>query len=76
MESTVIILEDKYIIVKRDIGESIERMIERGYFIIKYMKENKTEYEETENLSRIWANIKFDKNKYNDTIHEKLKKFI
>jgi hypothetical protein len=76
MKTITLIVESKYIIVKRNIGESVERMIERGYFILKYMKENNTKFEETETLSYIWANIVFDKSTYDISINNKLKKYI
>lgn len=72
----IFILEGKYIILEKDIGESIERFTERAYFILHYMKDKNSKFEETLNLSRVWANIKFDGCTYSNKLHELVKNYL
>lgn len=70
-------LNNNYITIEKDEGESKERFTERCYFILKYIEENKIEKkEEVITLSRVWANIKFDKCKYTDSLMNLLEKYI
>jgi hypothetical protein len=71
-----IIIDNNYIIIKKYIGESEEQFLERGIFIIKYIKDTNCKLDEAINMSLIWANIKYKKCTYSKEVHNILKKYL
>lgn len=69
---SVFIKNGKFLLIKREKYEPMERFNERGWFIASVLTNTQVNLDEIEKLSRIWANIKFDKCFYNDDITNKI----
>ena len=65
--------KDGYVILlKKDIGEPTEHLVERGYFVVSQKPKTQEEYDIAILYSRIYINKKYKKCKYGDTIENKL----
>ena len=73
---SVFIKNGKFYILESDKYESLERFNERGWFIASLSPNNDSEIEDTIQLSRIWANIKFNKCIYDDVLMNKINNII
>lgn len=70
MDNRIFMKQGYYCKIKRDLGESYENYIKRGYFVVSQKPKNNEEYEMSLKMSRIWLNIKLNNSKYSDKIHE------
>jgi hypothetical protein len=75
MSQRVVIYNNNFIIIEKNSDESEEQFIERGYFIIKYMLNNKINLNEVIPISNIFINIKYNKCSYSPEIHKLLDNF-
>lgn len=76
MTSVIFQKNGHFCIVPRDIGESYERFLDRGYFIIDVISKNKENFDKILILSRIWANIKYDDMVYDNEIMLEIDKLL
>jgi hypothetical protein len=72
-KTRVFTLDGYWCILSRDIGESLERFIDRGEYIAKHKPASNKELERLINLSRIWANVTYDKCGYGRDIMRTIK---
>ena len=69
--------KDGYVILlKKDIGEPLEHLIERGYFVVSQKPKTKKEYEFAILYSRIYINKKYKKCEYNETVEKTIAEMI
>jgi hypothetical protein len=73
---SIFIKDGYFCLIERDRYESIERFNERGWFIVSISPKTDEELDEAIRLSRIWANIKFNKCVYNKFLMNKINYFV
>lgn len=81
------IKKDKYYILEKDIGESIDQFYERGYFIVNMLDKIESNEQKFKDLgiensideaikfSRLWISIKYNHCSYSKEIMNKIKFF-
>jgi hypothetical protein len=69
MTTRTFIKNGYYCILNRDKGESYEKFIERGYFIVSQKPTNSKDLDKYTTYSRINNNIIYNKCTYNNDIH-------
>ena len=74
MDKRLFIKNTTYCYINRDIGESYERFLERGYFVVSQKFTTTDEFEKILLYSRIWCNIKYNKCKYNKKVLDVISK--
>lgn len=73
MENRIFIKQGFYIKIDRDLGETYDNYIKRGYFVSSQKPQSEEEYNEAIKMSRIWINIQNNMS-YSENIHNKIYK--
>ena len=60
------------VLVNKELGESQENYIKRGYFVVSIYPHIISDYDKAIKYSRLFINIKYNKSVYSDTLMKQI----